>query len=75
MGAGDTRTDGVVTATRGRAGGGTGVDGRDGGARDVALSSSALADERVASRGVTVGVPALLPPFLGFSPEDGPATG
>lgn len=76
MGAGDTTTDGVAGAT-GKEGGGTGVEGRMGGARDIALSTSALADERVVrgGGGARAGVPDLLVGFLTLSPEDGPATG
>lgn len=75
MGAGDTTTDGVAGVT-GKEGGGTGVEGRMGGARDIALSSSALADERVVrGGGARAGVPDLLVGFLTLSPEDGPATG
>jgi hypothetical protein len=56
MGAGDTRTDGVAGAN-GREGGGSGVEGTMGGARDIALSSSSLADEHVVrgERGARVG--------------------
>jgi hypothetical protein len=76
MGAGDTTTDGVAGAG-GKEGGGTGVEGRVGGARDIVLSSSALADERVMRGGgwARAGLPDLLIGFLALSPVDGPAAG